>query len=105
MRSALKKLGLAVVVLTPGHKPGQQATEAVIDLVVGISENVITNRGRSGSQKPAIAAVEAAMASLMSWSPSDEWTPLKWLGSELLATEPLAYQVTFETRTFLTVIP
>jgi hypothetical protein len=102
IKKALGSIGLGVCLLTPDIRIESAPTEAVVTLLVGITENYLNNQGSNGTKIAALTWCEYVQGLLLDWSPDEIWTPIQGGQIELQqATQPLVYAVHFTTRTLI----
>lgn len=101
----LSKLGLAVTVRTPRIQPDEDAGDDAVKATVVIvaTENVIQNRGSTGTRVTALALSSRVLAALRKWAPGKGgWTAFEFKGLEAAeAPGEQEYELTFETSTVL----
>lgn len=97
----LKGAGLAVAILTPRlaatDGPGRMLE---VTLLVGVAENPRTNRGPTGTRKPACDVSTTILALLWDWTPDDIWQPLSFVERVIEESTPelVAHSMRFSTR-------
>lgn len=102
--TAMAKIGMAVIVLTPSAKndqPEKAAINLALNVTIQVSENAALNRSESGS---GLAAIDAAIviARGLHYFQAGEFARLNFEGLELVEDTPdLVYHLIFSTRTSL----
>lgn len=100
IQEGIGKCGMVVVVTTPRLVPDPEIPSALtVSITLGVGERAATNRGPTGTRKPAIDLVVVLIALLWHWRPTGGWTEIEFLEATLEDVSDLvSYQLTFETR-------
>lgn len=100
---ALSKVGVGVAVTTPGIRTGDLGEGDVeATVIIEITENVLVNRGPSGTQRTWLTIGESCFAQLNRWAPPGGWSPMEFVSFEQVAPgRPILANLTLTTRALL----
>jgi len=103
LEARLTKFGIAITVRTPKIAPDDDAGDDALraTVVIVATENVMQNRGSTGTRLPALALAAKIFTALRKWQPANGgWTAFEFKGLELAeAPGEQEYEITFETST------
>ena len=99
IEAALQKIGIGVLLVTPRMERAEGGPAYGVTVMAVITENLMVNQARSGTQKSALDVADHIAALVDEWAPSDIWAPVRVEGLTLTEGEPtVVYQMPLQTH-------